>query len=326
MPPTSPQINPAILAFLNLSAKTCTLTPLSGGMSSASAFRLSTTSPLPNAPSTYFVKTGKENKASVMFRGEHASLNAIHGVVADLCPRSLGWGKLESESEGGGDSGDGGAFLVTEFLDLGGDDRRASKNGDGKSTTSLASKLAKLHTTPVPPVPSDDQSGYGGKSMYGFPVPTCCGDTPQRNTWKESWADFFAEERLRFILERCEEVHGLHHDTALREVVSQTIETVVPRLLRSGHLGGETGIQPVVVHGDLWSGNKGVGRIGDAEDAVEQEVVFDPSACYAHSEYELGIMGMFGGFGTAFWEEYHGFCPKTEPVEEYEDRVDLYKS
>ena len=48
---------------------------------------------------------------------------------------------------------------------------------------------------------------------------------------------------------------------------------------------------PVVIHGDLWSGNKGKGVIG-GEGAVE-EVVFDPSAVYGHSEYELGIMNMF---------------------------------
>jgi len=97
----------------------------------------------------------------------------------------------------------------------------------------------------------------------------------------------------------------------------------VPRLLRDGHLGGEKGIMPVVVHGDLWSGNAGRGRIG-GEGEVE-EIVFDPSSCYAHSEYDLGIMRMFGGFGAATMKEYHELCPKTEPVREYEDRISLYE-
>ena len=56
-----------------------------------------------------------------------------------------------------------------------------------------------------------------------------------------------------------------------------------------------------------------------------EEVVFDPSACYAHSEFELGIMKMFGGFGGGFLSEYHKLVPKTEPVNEYEDRVQLYE-
>lgn len=59
----------------------------------------------------------------------------------------------------------------------------------------------------------------------------------------------------------------------------------------------------------------------------EEEVIFDSSACYAHSEYELGIMNMFSGslFGRRFWAEYHELVPKTEPREEYEDRVQLYE-
>jgi fructosamine-3-kinase len=64
---------------------------------------------------------------------------------------------------------------------------------------------------------------------------------------------------------------------------------------------------------------------GRKEDEGEGEVVYDPSACYAHSEYELGIMKMFGGFGSAFFEGYHRIVPKTEPVEEYEDRLRLYE-
>ena len=61
------------------------------------------------------------------------------------------------------------------------------------------------------------------------------------------------------------------------------------------------------------------------QDSAEEEVVFDPSTCYAHSEYELGIMRMFGGFGKAFLKEYHEICPKSEPVGEYDDRVSLYE-
>lgn len=56
-----------------------------------------------------------------------------------------------------------------------------------------------------------------------------------------------------------------------------------------------------------------------------EDVVYDSSACYAHSEFELGIMKMFGGFGGSFLKEYHQLVPKTEPIDEYEDRVALYE-
>ena len=53
--------------------------------------------------------------------------------------------------------------------------------------------------------------------------------------------------------------------------------------------------------------------------------MFDPSVVYAHSEYELGIMKMFGGFGSGFFKEYEKLVPRAEPKEEYEDRVMLYE-
>jgi len=34
---------------------------------------------------------------------------------------------------------------------------------------------------------------------------------------------------------------------------------------------------------------------------------------------------MFGGFSTSFFDEYHSHRPKSEPVEEYEERVALYE-
>ncbi|KKA20485.1 Fructosamine-3-kinase [Rasamsonia emersonii CBS 393.64] len=268
----------------------------------------------------YFVKTSGDGKAAEeMFHGEYESLNAIASIVPGFCPRALAWGPLD-EDDGSSKKGKN-FFLVTEFLDLGGGGGRSS------SQSSLAQRLGKLHSTPAPPDPKT------GKRLFGFPVPTYCGDTRQPNRFRESWADFYANERLMTVLQESERRNG--KDPALRELVERTATTVVPALLGDGHLGydrnghGE-GIVPVVVHGDLWSGNASRGRIvgsGRKEDetAENSAVVYDPSACYAHSEYELGIMHMFGGFGPAFFNEYHRIVPKTEPVEEYEDRVKLYE-
>jgi fructosamine-3-kinase len=180
--------------------------------------------------------------------------------------------------------------------------------------------LGKLHSTPAP---VDAQTGRRG---YGFPVPTFCDDTKQSNTFYDSWADFYANERLLTILSSSEKNNS--RDVGLRDLVEKTAHIVVPRLLGDGHLGynsrGEgDGIQPVVVHG---SGNADRGRIvGTGGDELVGDVVYDPSACYAHSEFELGIMHIFGGFGGMFFEVYHRVVPRTEPVEEYEDQVRLYE-
>lgn len=253
----------------------------------------------------FFMKTGKGKGAGTMFKGEHMSLNAIHEAVSNLCPQSFAEGSLEDSP--------GGAFLVTDFLDMSG--RPAGAPSGSKSGTSLAAKLAKLHTTAAP-IPI----GYS-KPVFGFPEVTCCGDTEQPNDFTENWADFYAKNRLLAILQKSERTNG--NDPSLRSLVEKTATETVPRLIGDGHLNNGEGIVPVVIHGDLWSGNKGKGRIGGQGDV--EDVIFDPSSCYAHSEYELGIMQMFGGFGSTFMNEYHKLCPKTEPIEEHEDRVKLYE-
>lgn len=101
----------------------------------------------------------------------------------------------------------------------------------------------------------------------------------------------------------------------------------MPRLLRDGHLKSATAggdVVPVVIHGDLWSGNHGRGTISGEGSGVE-DVVFDPSSCWAHSEFDFGIMKMFGGFGGSFERDYHKIKGKDEPVEEWGDRVLLYE-
>ncbi|KAI4194579.1 MAG: hypothetical protein LQ346_003656 [Caloplaca aetnensis] len=251
----------------------------------------------------YFMKTAAGKDAEIMFRGEHASLNAIHGAVPSLCPASLVTGV----------SDDGTAYLVTDFLDM--SSRSPENDTASPSGMSLAAKLGKLHGIPAP-IPT----GFL-KPMFGFCETTCCGDTAQPNDYKESWADFYARNRLLAILDKCERNNG--KDTELRSLVEQTVKSVVPRLIGDSHLNDGRGVTPVVVHGDLWSGNKGKGRIG-GKGAVE-DVVFDPSVVYGHNEYELGIMNMFGGFGKSFFTEYHNICPKTSPVDEYDDRLKLYE-
>jgi protein-ribulosamine 3-kinase len=221
-----------------------------------------------------------------------------------LCPQAFGWGHFSSSPTT--------SFLVTDFLDL---SSRGCASSSSSKVPSLAQKLAKLHTTPA-----TTPEGYS-TPVFGFPSTTCCGDTPQDNSYKESWADFYANNRLRFILQRAEKYNG--KDAELAKLVEATASTVAPRLIGDNHLNNGKGVMPVVVHGDLWSGNACRGVIGGEGDP--QDVVYDPSACYAHSEYDLGIMKMFSGFGGSFLKEYHSLCPKTEPAEEYEDRVALYE-
>ena len=316
-------VPPAILRALSLpdpSKVSLSTSGLGSGFTSTGTVRA--TVPNDNGEESerrYFVKTSADGKAAEeMFRGEYESLNAIANAVPGFCPRALAWGPLDDNSS---KSKSTSFFLATEFLDLGGAMGRSG--GDELNPSSLAHRLGKLHTTPAPPDPET------GRRRFGFPVPTFCGDTKQPNRFHDSWADFYANERLLTILATSEKRNG--PDAGLRELVEKTAGKIVPRLLGDDHLGynsrGEgKAIKPVVVHGDLWSGNADHGLIvGTGYDDEASDVVYDPSACYAHNEYELGIMHMFGGFGARFFDQYHRVVPKTEPVEEYDDRVRLYE-
>ncbi|KAF2089821.1 Ketosamine-3-kinase [Saccharata proteae CBS 121410] len=300
------KLDPAVCKVLSVDPATASVSSAGGGgMSSASTSKISA------GDRQFFMKTGKGKEAKVMFEGEHASLNALHNAVPSLCPQSFGWGTFTNDPST--------SFLVTSYLTL---SRFSSANTTSNGTTSgdppptLAAKLARLHTTPAPPPPGET------KPQFGFPVPTCCGDTPQDNTFTPSWSTFYANSRLRYIDSLSTASNG--PDPDLSALVERTASEVVPRLIGDDHLNGGKGVTPVVVHGDLWSGNASKGSISGVSERVE-DVVYDPSACYAHSEYEIGIMKMFGGFGKTFFDEYHRLCPKTEPVEEYEDRVKLYE-
>lgn len=73
-------------------------------------------------------------------------------------------------------------------------------------------------------------------------------------------------------------------------------------------------IIPALLHGDLWGGNV-------AEDD-SGPVIFDPASFYGHSEYELAIAGMFGGFSGSFYSAYHSKIPKAPG---FEKRLKLYQ-
>ncbi|EME86944.1 uncharacterized protein MYCFIDRAFT_30675 [Pseudocercospora fijiensis CIRAD86] len=296
------KLDSAIASLLGLDPNNATVSSAGGGgMSSARTSKI--TAKLEDGKTKqFFMKSGKGKDADIMFTGEHASLNAMHDVVPTLCPKSYGHGKFADMPNT--------SFLLTDFLEL-------SSRFSGKSSSgmSLAQKLAKLHTTPAP-VPE----GYD-KPQFGFPATTCCGDTPQDNTYESSWADFYANRRLRFIMEQSRKSNG--PDKELEQLIENTCTNVIPKLIGDDHLNGGKRITPVVVHGDLWSGNASTGKLPGMSEP--EELVYDSSAVYGHSEFELGIMKMFGGFGASFLKEYHELVPKTEPVEEYEDRVKLYE-
>lgn len=176
---------------------------------------------------------------------------------------------------------DGKAYLVTDYADI----------QPGLSTAAqktLGKKLAQMHL-----------NGASENGQFGFHVPTHCGETEQDNAWNPSWQDFWADQRIGELVKR---IDGGGGDKELVRLEKEMRTHVYPLLLDS--LGD---VKPAIIHGDLWSGNAGQ----DAE--TGQPVIFDPSSYYAHNEAELGIMKMFGGFSSSFFEAYHSVVRIASP-------------
>lgn len=181
-----------------------------------------------------------------MVSGEFMSMTTLHQVIPDSTPTPITWGTYASNPDI--------HFFLCHFVDV---------IDEVPDIQRFTTKVAELHAK---------SSSPNGK--YGFPVPTYMGQMPQYNTWTESWEDFFTRSMER-LMTTIEESQG--PDKELRILFEQTMEKVVPRLLRPLETGGRE-IKPSLVHGDLYSGNVSV----DVEDG--RPVLYDATCLYAHNE------------------------------------------
>ncbi|XP_013361466.1 PREDICTED: fructosamine-3-kinase isoform X6 [Chinchilla lanigera] len=130
-------------------------------------------------------------------------------------------------------------------------------------------------------------------TKFGFHTVTCCGFIQQVNDWQDDWPTFFTRHRLQAQLDLIEKDYA---DREARELWSR-LQVKIPDLFR----GLE--IVPALLHGDLWSGN--------VAENDEGPIVYDPACFYGHSEFELAIALMFGGFPRSFFTAYHQKLPKA---------------
>ncbi|EPY88850.1 hypothetical protein CB1_000151010 [Camelus ferus] len=126
----------------------------------------------------------------------------------------------------------------------------------------------------------------------------------QVNDWQQDWVTFYARQRIQPQIDMLERGSG---DREARELWS-ALQLKIPDLFR------DLDIVPALLHGDLWGGNV-------AEDA-SGPIIFDPASFYGHSEYELAIAGMFGGFSSNFYSAYHRQIPRAPG---FQQRLQLYQ-
>lgn len=179
------------------------------------------------------------------------------------------------------EAGELAGFIVMEFLESGHSAQEEEQLGRG---------IAHLHRV--------------RKQEYGFGNDNFCGQTLQMNAWKESWVDFFAENRLGFLIRLIQNNRPLPgSDFRLLEQLIERLPVLLP-----DNPGAS------LIHGDLWSGNHLYSLRGPA--------LIDPAVSYAHREMELSMMQLFGGFSSRTWSAYREAFPLESG---WEDRVQLYQ-
>lgn len=181
------------------------------------------------------------------------------------------------------------AVLVLPWLEL---DGAAGQGSNG--WRALGAALAQLH-----------RSSCGGKSRgYGFEADNFIGSAPQANAWHADWATFFAACRLGPQFQRAA--------AAGRPLAgAERLLAELPVRL------GSHSCQPVLVHGDLWSGNASLLAGGGG-------ALFDPASHWADREVDLAMARLFGGFPTSFFGGYGESWPLPPGAERRMPLYNLY--
>jgi len=147
------------------------------------------------------------------------------------------------------------------------------------------------------------QHAVAGES-FGFEGDGYCGDSPQDNTPDDDGWRFFAERRLLPQMRRARD-GGLieaRDATAIERVCSKLRERIPD-------------MPPVLLHGDLWSGNLHVCTNGEP-------ALIDAGAAHrGWAEAELAMLTLFGSPPAGFFEAYAEGAPLRD---DWRERAPLY--
>jgi hypothetical protein len=223
------------------------------------------------AKGRFFLKTNRAAHAVHMFRTEADGLRALQQAGALRIPEVLHHGQAGSR-----------AFLLLAFV-------REGRPGSAFWTT-FGRQLARLHHRPQP--------------YFGWTENNYIGRLPQSNRRQETFADFYAAERLQPQLRQARDRRLLDGpDQRALDALCDRLPELLPEE------------PPALIHGDLWGGNF-------LCDEKRQPVLIDPAVCYAHREMDLAMSRLFGGFAPAFYTAYEAAYPTAPGLK---DRIPVYQ-
>lgn len=228
-------------------------------------------------PSSLFIKLNRRS-ASPILQAEKHSLQVLYSHPAIVSPKPLLCDMTEHHS-----------FLVMEYFPL-------SYDGDEYL---LGQQLAQLHQQTQRIVDHE-------QNRYGFEYDNFIGLTPQSNTWTSCWSTFWIEQRLKPQLTLA---YRNGFAPSLKPQESVFLEAV--KQLLNGYMP-----PAVLLHGDLWNGNKGFVK--------QQPVIFDPACYYGDRETDLAMTELFGGFSADFYRGYNDVWPLDSGYSQRKNLYNLY--
>ncbi|KKC99249.1 MULTISPECIES: fructosamine kinase family protein [Photobacterium] len=218
----------------------------------------------------YFIKLNEKEQLPV-FEAEAENLRVLQETNSVTVPTSRHMGISRDK-----------AFLVLDFMPM--------KNLDTESAHTLGQQLAHLHQ-------------WGEQPEYGFDMDNFIGLTPQPNQWRRKWCRFFAEQRIAWQLQLCEE-KGI--DFGSIDIITGRVIDIL-----SAHQP-----KPSLLHGDLWHGNTAL--------SVDGPVIYDPACYWGDRECDIAMTELFGGFPDSFYNGYQSVFPLDDGYSQRRDLYNLY--
>ena len=227
---------------------------------------------LPTDDGELFIKTGPSSAAE-MFAAEAEGLSEIAQTGTIHVPQVIASGQTETA-----------VFLALEWLNL--------ERADAAVESRFGEQLAEMHHVTM--------------QRYGWHRDNTIGLTPQHNSWRDDWVDFFREQRLAFQL-RLAAQNGFTGE--LQERGAQLLKRLPIYF---------DGVTPAasLLHGDLWGGNWGC--------SAGTPVIFDPAVYYGDRETDLAMTRLFGGFNATFYDAYESSWPLADGHQERQHLYQLY--